>query len=141
MHVAAEVLRDAPALPAAGAQIGFGVVREPRRGEDQRNAVSAVVSSSTPGVLQTVDAESRAAAGVDVVEPDRDVRDHAQAREPRAGREHLGVDLVGEHRDDRVDITGVRDQLVVRVRRVVGIRADELVARERIRARRREDGG
>ena len=104
------------------------------------NARSAVVSSSTPGVLHTTMPCSRAARDVDVVVADRDVRDDAQAA-GRAGREHVGVDLVGEHRDDRVDLARVREQLVGRERRVVGVRADELVRRRADRARRREDGG
>ena len=56
-----------------------------------------MVSSSTPGVLHTVMPCSRAAAHVDVVVADRDVRDDPQPTAARAGVEHVGVDPVGEH--------------------------------------------
>ena len=59
-------------------------------------------------------------------------------REPpaRPGREHRLVDPVGEQGDDRVDVAAPREQLVGGVRRVVGVRADDLVARrdERVEA-------
>ena len=67
-----------------------------------RNAVSAVVSSSTPGVLHTVMPRSVAARDVDVVVADRDVRDDAQPSAVRARVEHVGVDAIGEQRHDRV---------------------------------------
>ena len=80
-----------------------------------RNARSAVVSSSTPGVLHTAMPSSVRRGDVDVVVADRDVRDDAQPPR-RTGLEHLAVDPVGEQAHDRVDVRGRGDQLVVRVR-------------------------
>ena len=63
-----------------------------------------MVSSSTPGVLQTAIAELGGGGDVDVVVADRHVRDDPQPR--RARPQHLGVDAVGEEADDRVDVAG-----------------------------------
>ena len=140
VHVAAEVLRDAPAVPAAGAQVGFGVVREPRRGEDQRER-------EVGGRLVE---HARRVAHHDAVLGARRRRRRCRSRRrrwprpstsPRRPRRSRGVDLVGEHAHDRVDTRRVRDELVGGVtasrrrsgRRARGPRAD--------RARRRGDGG
>ena len=92
--------------PARASDRRAGRLRRRARGATRRgstvNARSAVVSSSTPGVLHTAMPCSRRGAHVDVVVADRDVRDDAQPSTARARVDHVGVDLVGEQRHDRV---------------------------------------
>ena len=64
------------------------------------NAVSAVVSVNTSGVLVASTPAGGARVDVDVVEPDGVVRDDLQLRP--GGGEQLRIDALGEHRDQRV---------------------------------------
>ena len=66
----------------------------------RRNARSAVVSSSTPGVLHTAMPSSVAVGDVDVVVTDRHVRRRPRSRGAPA-RSTRGVDAVGEDAHDR----------------------------------------
>ena len=92
----------------------------------RRNARSAVVSSSTPGVLHTAMPSSAAVGDVDVVVAHRDVGDDPQPR-ARRPRSTARVDAVGQDADDRVDLGGQRHQLVGGVGLVTGA-LHELVA-------------
>ena len=109
VHVSAEILRDPPPVPAAGAQVGLGVVREPRRGEDQREREIGGGLVEHAGRVAHDDAVLVRGARR------RCCRSRPpRSRPPAAGRPHprsitVGVDLVGEHRDDRVDLARVRD--------------------------------
>ena len=85
-----------------------------------RNARSAVVSSSTPGVLHTAMPCARRGGDVDVVVADRDVGDDAAAAGAPAV-EHVGVDRSVSRQTIASTLGRVRDELVVRERRVVGV--------------------
>ena len=129
-------------VPAAGAQVGLGVGREAGdAARISRNARSAVVSSSTPGVLHTAMPCAAAARDVDVVVADRDVRDDAQPA-GAAPAQHVGVDPVGEQRDDRVDL-GARARRSSSGENGVssGFGPTSSWPARAGRARRREDGG
>ena len=113
------------------AQVGLGVVQKTRGREDQceREVGGAVVEHA--GRVAHDDSVLACRRDVDVVVADRDVGDDLQPGS-RARRQHAGVDAVGEHAHDAVDVTRVRTQLFRSERRVVGIGADELVRGERI---------
>ena len=132
VHVAAEVLHDPPALPAVAAQVGFGVVREAGRGEDQqeREVGGGLVEHARR--VADRDAELGGRGDVDVVVADRDVRDDPQPPAGGAGFEHLAVDAIGEQAHDRVGIRRGAHQLVVGERDVV-VALHELVTRVRQR--------
>ena len=92
VHVAAEVLVDAPAVPAVLAQVGLGVVREARRREHQEEREVGGGLVEHAGRVAHRDPAPVRGGDVDVVVADRDVRDDAQPvrRRPRARRRRCG---------------------------------------------------
>ena len=72
--------------------------------------ISAVASVSTSGVLETDDPAPLALLEVDVVEADGVVRDDAKLRP--GGVQQLGVDAVGQHRQEPVAACSSREQLL-----------------------------
>ena len=99
--------------------------------EDQEEGEVGCGPVEHAGCVAHRDAVRGRGADVDVVVAHGHVRDDAQLPTARARVEHLGIDAIGEQRDDRVDFCRIRDQFVVRVRHVVGLRTDELVTVER----------
>ena len=81
------------------------------------SARSAVDSVSTPGVLPTGNAARARRVEVDVVGAHRVVRDRPQ---PRGGRDQLGVDGVGEQRQQPLELRRAPQQLLARRRQALG---------------------
>ena len=117
VHVLSEEPVHAEAVPASLSKVGLRVGRAPRRRqhEEEREIGGGLVEDA--GRVAHRDAELRGGRHVDVVVTHRHVGDHAEPRS--AGPEHGGVDPVGEHAHDGVDLGGRRHQLVGRQRRVV----------------------
>ena len=79
--------------------------------------ISAVASVSTSGVLDDRDPAALALLEIDVVEADGVVGDDAKLRP--GGVQQLGVDAVGQHRQEPVAAGGAREQLVARRRQLL----------------------
>ena len=99
MHVDSQHLLQMPALPVAGADVGFGLGQAPRGGEHQRpREVCCAVVEHARRVGRHHAARS-ACRHVNVVIADRDIGNDFQAR---TRREQRVVDAVGQAADDPV---------------------------------------
>ena len=90
-------------------------------------ARSAVVSVSTPGVLPTGMPARGGRLEVDVVHADGVVRDRPQ---PRRRLDQLGVDRVGEQRQQPLELGRAREQLVPARRQLLGPHLDLVLGGE-----------
>ena len=142
VHVDAQVVADAEAV-SSGRRAGR-LRRRSRAGRAariRRNARSAVVSSSTPGVLHTAMPSSRRGRDVDVVVAHRDVGDDPQPR--RAGFAARRASMRSVRMQTIASTSAAeRDQLVGGVGLVAVVAARARARRRRAgRARPREAGG
>jgi hypothetical protein len=100
VHVLAEHHQRTPDPRGAGAQESLALAHPPGGGHEQREGRVGGRLGEHVGRVRREHAGLGARGDVDVVEPDGVVRHDAQLR--ARGREELGVDLLGQHRHDRV---------------------------------------
>ena len=129
MHVAPEVLVDAPAVPAPGANVTLRLRQQARCGQDQgeREIRGGLVEHARRVAHR--DAPRGRGGDVDVVEPHGHVPDHLEPT--GAGIDHAGVDAIRQQADDCVDAGHGGHQLLVRERAVV-VALHQLVPVERV---------
>ena len=130
VDVLAEILRHRPLRPTPGAEVALGFRGETGRREDEHEGeVGGGLAEDARRVAHEHAVRGRR-RDIDVVVAHGHGGDDPQPA--RAGREHGVVDPVGEDADDRVDVGRRGLQFGGRVRRVVGLGADDLVPCERV---------
>jgi hypothetical protein len=134
VHVMGEVGAEAPAVPAALAQIGFGRAGVPGGGQDQEEGEVGRRGIEDPGGVADRNVQFVGGRHVDVVVPHGRIG-HDTQPPGLAGPEHGGVDVIGQEAHDAVEVARPGLELVRGQRHIVVGRHDVVPGlQQRIRA-------